>query len=52
LSTHKSTVTDARRGLRAKRPAGHKSDEIVAMLDAPNRARSLNAINKDLVAVF
>jgi hypothetical protein len=34
LSTRKSAVADALDALRAKRPAGHHLDEIVAMLDA------------------
>jgi hypothetical protein len=37
LSTREAAVTDATEALKAKRPAGHHPDEIVAMLDAVSR---------------
>jgi hypothetical protein len=54
LSTRKSAVADALDALRAKRPAGHHPDEIVAMLDAvPDLRPALNAASdEELVEIF
>jgi hypothetical protein len=48
LSTRKPAVADALDALRAKRPAGHHPDEIVAMLDAvPDLRPALNAASEE-----
>jgi hypothetical protein len=54
LSTRKSAVADALDALRAKRPAGHHPDEIVAMLDTvPDLRPALNAASdEELVEIF
>jgi len=54
LSTRKSAVADALDALRAKRPAGHHPDEIVAMLDAvPDLRPALKAASdEELVEIF
>jgi hypothetical protein len=54
LSAQKSAVADALDALRAKRPAGHHPDEMVAMLDAvPNLRPALNAASEEeLVEIF
>jgi hypothetical protein len=52
LSARKSAVADALDALRAKRPAGHHPDEIVAMLDADLRPALNAASEEELVEIF
>jgi site-specific DNA recombinase len=54
LSTSKSAVTDAIEALKAKRPAGHRPEDIVAMLDAvPDLRPTLaTASDEELAEIF
>ena len=54
LSTRKTAVTDALDALKAKRPAGHHPDEIVAMLDAVPDLRPTikTATEEELAEIF
>jgi site-specific DNA recombinase len=54
LSTRKAAVADALDALRAKRPAGHHPDEIVAMLDTvPDLRHALKtADDEELAEIF
>ena len=54
LSTRKAAVTDALETFKAKRPAGHHPDEILAMLDAlPDLRQTIKkATEEELAEIF